>query len=200
MITRVRAALDALDHLVGGLGTAVLAIAALLWLLATAALCLVGVGVFLVPAALRGLRVVADRERARLSRWGHEVFSPDPVPAQLRAAVRDPAVRRELGWVVCHAGLGSFLGFVTLMLPLDVVHDLSFPVWWTLVPNEVDSPAVTLFRVHDWPGALVVGLMGLGALVVTVALLPGMAWLQAWSAFRLLSPGRGTDLALLAAQ
>jgi hypothetical protein len=109
-IARARAALDALDHLVGGLGTAVLAVAALLWLLVTAALFLVGVGVFITPTALRGVRIVANRERTRLSRWGRKILEPEQVPAQLRAAVRDSAVRRELCWVVCHASLGLFLG------------------------------------------------------------------------------------------
>jgi hypothetical protein len=65
---RARAGLDALDHLVGGLATAVLAVISLLVLIATAAACLVGVGLVVAPGALRLLRVVADRERARLSR------------------------------------------------------------------------------------------------------------------------------------
>lgn len=56
---RGRAALDALDHLVGGLGTSVLAVATLVWLLGTALLCLVGVGLFVAPAALRSLAGVS---------------------------------------------------------------------------------------------------------------------------------------------
>jgi signal transduction histidine kinase len=194
--TRARAALDALDHLVGGLGTAVLAVAMLLWLLGTALLCLVGAGLFMAPAGLRMLRVVADRERARLSRRGPEIIGPGPVPARLRAALRDSAVRQELCWVVCHATLGLFLGLVALTLPLDVIHDMSFPLWWELVPEQAASPSLGFWTVHDWPGALVVCLMGVAAIGVTVAFMPGMAWLQAWPGARLLPPDRGTDLAL----
>jgi len=47
----------------------VLALVALLMVIGTALTCLVGVGLLLVPAALRGLRAITDRERARLSRW-----------------------------------------------------------------------------------------------------------------------------------
>lgn len=200
VVARARAALDALDHLVGGLGTAVLAVAALLWLLVTAALWLVGVGVFLTPTALRGVRVVANRERTRLSRWGRKVLEPEPVPAQLRAAMRDSAVRRELCWVVCHASLGLFLGLVSLTLPVDVVHDTSFPLWWKLVSAASATPAQGFWTVHDWPGAFLVCLLGLGTGVITIAVMPGMARLQAWPGFRLLSPDRGTDLALRVAQ
>jgi signal transduction histidine kinase len=197
---RARAVFDALDHLVGGLGTAVLAVAVLLWLLVVAALSVVGVGVFLAPSALRGLRVVADRERARLSRWGKEVLPPEPVPTRLPAALRDPAVRRELVWVACHPALGFLLGVFALLLALDVVHDVSFPAWWTLVPSQVDSPAVTVFSVHDWLGALAVFLLGVAATIVSTVLLPAMARLQAWPGFGLLSPAQGTDLALRVVQ
>ncbi len=62
---RARAALDALEHLVGGLGTALLALLATLWLALTAAACLLGVGLWLLPSALHAVRAVADRERGR---------------------------------------------------------------------------------------------------------------------------------------
>lgn len=67
---RFRAAVDALEHLVGGLGTAVLALGALFGAVVVAAACVGGVGLLLVPGMLRAVRSVADRERARLSRWG----------------------------------------------------------------------------------------------------------------------------------
>ncbi|QUQ68353.1 sensor histidine kinase [Kutzneria sp. CA-103260] len=200
MVARTRAALDALEHLAGGLGTALLAVAALAWLLGTAALCLVGVGVVLLPTALRLVRAVADRERARLSRWGREIVSPEPLPARPRAALADPAVRREIGWLVGHATLGFLLGATALTIPITTLHDISFPLWWQLVSPEADTVAQGFFRATDWPGAVVVCLIGLAELVVGVLLLPPMAWLQAWPGIRLLSPDRGTDLALRVAQ
>ncbi|HEX3792336.1 MAG TPA: sensor domain-containing protein [Pseudonocardiaceae bacterium] len=200
VVGRARITLDALDHVVGGLGSVVLAIAALLWLVMTAALCLVGIGVFMLPTALRGVRLVANRERTRLSRWGRKVLEPEPVPAGLPAAVRDSAVRRELCWLVCHASFGLFLALVALSLPIDVIHDTTFPVWWRLVSAASDTPAQRLWTVHDWPGAFLVCLFGLVTGVVTIAIMPTLAWLQAWPGFRLLSADRGTDLALRVAQ
>ena len=100
VVARARAALDALEHLVGGLGTAVLALVALLWLVVTALTCLVGVGLLLVPAALR----VAARRRRPGTRpavpLGAGDHRPGPAPAGLRAAVARP--RRPAG-----AGLGG---------------------------------------------------------------------------------------------
>jgi signal transduction histidine kinase len=50
--------------------------------------------------------------------------------------------------------------------------------------------------VHDLGDALLVTLIGLGWLVVDTALLPAIAWAQAWPGRRLLAPDAGTDLAL----
>ncbi|BFO18747.1 hypothetical protein SHKM778_51350 [Streptomyces sp. KM77-8] len=73
---RARAALDALENLLAGMGTALLALLAALWLALTAVACLAGVGLLLLPSALHATRAVADRERTRLSRWGPELISP----------------------------------------------------------------------------------------------------------------------------
>jgi hypothetical protein len=67
---RAGVARQAIGRLAAGLGTAVLAGSALVLVLVTAAACRTGVGLFLVPTALRTVRVVADRERTRLSRLG----------------------------------------------------------------------------------------------------------------------------------
>ncbi|GGP74838.1 sensor histidine kinase [Saccharothrix coeruleofusca] len=197
---RARTALDGLEHLVGGLGTAILSVVALFLVLVTAVACLVGVGVVLAPTTLRVLRVVADRERARLSRWGPEILGPDPVPPRLREALRDASVRRELGWVAVHSTLGLFLGLAALTLPLNAVRDLSYPLWWKL-EGDVDTTAgLGLWVVHDWTGAFATSLLGLLWLVVSLAVTPGMARLQAWPGRRLLPPDRGADLALRVAE
>ena len=135
LMDRVRVSVDALEHLVGGLGTALLALAALTWVLAVALSCVVGVGVLLMPSAVRVVRAVGDRERARLSRWGTEIISPAPAPAGLRAALRDQAVRREFAWLVGHATFGFAIGLIGLALPLYAVQSLTFPLWFWLVPR-----------------------------------------------------------------
>jgi len=153
-LVRIRAAVDALDHVVGGLGTAVLAATALIAVLATAVLCLVGVGIPLTPATLRAVRSVADRERARLSRWGAEILTPPPVPGTFRACLADRAVRRELGWLVGHSVLGILLGLVALTLPVDTVHDVTLPIWWRFVSSNSATTAQAFYSVADSPRAI----------------------------------------------
>jgi signal transduction histidine kinase len=196
LVARARITLDALEHLVGGLGTAILALVALLWLVAVALACLVGVGLLLAPTALRAMRVIADRERARLSRWGPEVIGPPPAPARLRTAVTDRTSRRELAWSVSHATLGLAIGLVGLVLPLNAARDATFPLWWRLVPPDAAAPSLGFWTVHDQPGAFGVGLLGLGWIAILLGLGPGMARLQAWPGRRLLTPAPGTDLSL----
>jgi signal transduction histidine kinase len=200
LATRARAALDGLESLVGGLGTALLAEAALVWLLGAAVLCLIGVGVLLLPSALRLVRAVADRERGRLTRRGTEIIGPPPLPTSTRAALADPTVRREIGWLVTHATLGFVLSGIAVSLPVDALHDASFPLWWQLVPPSADTPAQGFFTATDWRGAILVCLIGIAALLITLVLLQPMAWLQAWVGIRLLSPDHGTDLALRVTQ
>jgi signal transduction histidine kinase len=192
--------LDSLEHLVGGLGTAVLALVAFCTVSIAAALCLAGVGIVLLPVALRVSRAVADRERARLSRWGPEILGPRPVPERLRDIVRDRAVRREVLWSVVHATFGLGLGAVGLSLPVKALQDGSFPLWWPLLPPGVAGDSLGLVYVETLPGALAVSPLGVAWIALAMVAMPGMARLQAWPARRLLTPDPGTDLALRVAQ
>ncbi|WP_182113574.1 MULTISPECIES: sensor histidine kinase [unclassified Actinotalea] len=197
---RVARTLDALEDLVGGLATGVLAFLALLWLAATAVLCLVGVGVVLAPSALRGVRAVADRERARLSLTGDALVGPGAVPAGLRAALADRDVRREIAWVALHATVGLGLGLVGITIPFSAVRDVTFPLWWRAVEAEAANGTMTYLRVHDDGDALLVALMGLAWVVAAFVLLPVLARIQAWPGRRLLPAGPGADLALRVVQ
>ncbi|HEY0535776.1 MAG TPA: sensor histidine kinase [Actinoplanes sp.] len=197
---RVRVSVDALEHLVGGLGTAVLALGVLLWTLVVMVASPAGVGVPLAHPALRGLRSVADRERGRLTRWGPAVPSPGPVPLGLRAAVKDPFVRRELAWLPLHGLLGFFLGTLGLALPMYAVQDLTFPLWYRLVDPDQGGPGLALWRIGGLFDALMVGVLGVGWLVVAVAGGPLLARLQAAPGRRLLSPPPGIDLSLRVAE
>lgn len=198
---RVRVSVDALEHLVGGLATALLALAGLIYVLAVTLACVTGVGVLLVPSALHVMRGVADRERARLSRWGPEIIDPGPMPAVLREALRDAAVRREFGWLAMHATGGFVIGLAGLGLPLYAVQSVTFPLWYRLLPPESRTgPGVALWRIEGLVDALAIGLMGIGWLAVVLVLGPGMARLQSWPGRRLLAPSAGTDLSLRVAQ
>ncbi|GAA5076854.1 signal transduction histidine kinase [Thermocatellispora tengchongensis] len=199
---RGRATLDALEHLVGGMSTGVLALVVLMAVAVTALACLVGVGVKMGPAVLRGLRAVADRERDRLSRWGtEEIIAPPPPPAGLRAALADPTVRRELAWVVAHGSAGLLLGLVALTLPVHAVQDATFALWWWLLPpEEAATAAYGLWEVRDTPSALAVAALAPIDVALTLLLAPRMARLQAWFGRRLLRPGPDVDLSLRVAQ
>jgi signal transduction histidine kinase len=219
LLARVRASVDALEHLVGGLGTAILALAALIWVVVVALACVGGVGLVLAPTLPRVVRAVANRERARLSRWGPpgtqpepffgagehgqrgtEIIEPEPLPAGLRAALADSAVRREFGWLGAHATFGFVMGLMGMALPLYAVQDATFPLWWWLVPAGSGGPGLVFWPVRDLVDALGVGLLGVGWLAATVGLGPGMARLQAWTGRRLLAPSADTDLSLRVAQ
>jgi signal transduction histidine kinase len=197
---QVHVSVDALEHLVGGLGTALLSLAGLLYVVSVTLACAVGVGLLLVPSALAVVRAIADRERARLTRWGPEVIGPGPVPADLRVAVRDTALRRELGWLAVHATGGFAIGLIGLAMPLYAVQSLTFPLWYWLLPPDSTGPGLMNWRIDGLADALAVGLTGVGWLAVVVSLGPGMARLQAWPGRRLLAPSVDTDLSLRVAQ
>ncbi|MGV9210271.1 sensor histidine kinase [Micromonospora sp. RB23] len=193
---RFRASVDALEHLVGGLGTALLALGALLWAMVVALICLTGLGRRLVPGALQAVRSVADRERARLSRWGTPIPAPGPVQEGLREAARDPFVRREVGWITLHSVIGLLSGLVGLALPLNAVQDITFPLWYRLVSPEDGAPGIVWWRVDGLSEALLVGLLGVGWLVAAIGLGPALARVQAWPGRLLLPPPPGIDLSL----
>ncbi|MGY1885214.1 sensor histidine kinase [Blastococcus sp. SYSU DS0753] len=190
-----RDTLTALEQLGGGLGTSLLALVVLLWVLVVALTCLVGIGVLLVPGALRLVHALADRERARLARWGPDVLGPAAAPR----SPFDPAARRELAWLAGAATVGLVWTLVGVGLPVYAVRDLTFPLWWPLLPpGEASRP--WWWSVDTWTGAAAVALLGLGWAALAVGATPGMARLHARAARRLLSPPPGTDLSLRVAE
>ncbi len=197
---RFRVAVAALEHLVGGLGTAVLALGTLLGTLVVAAACVGGVGLLLVPGLLQAVRSVADRERARLSRWGTPIPAPGPVPAGVRAALRDPVVRRELRWVAVHGTLGFGAGLLALVLPIYAVQDITFPLWYRLVPPEAGAPGIGWWHIDGLGDALAVAVLGVGWLLLAVSTGPALARIQARPGRRLLPPPPGFDLSLRVAE
>ncbi|WP_432827652.1 sensor histidine kinase [Dactylosporangium sp. CA-092794] len=197
---RTRAALDAFERLVRGLGTALLALIVTVTAAVTALACLVGVGLILVPFVVRLLRVVADQERERLSRTGPELLGHQPAPVRLRAITADRAVRRELRWAALHGTLGLLAGLLALALPLNVLRDGSFALWWRLVPPEGATPSFGYPVVHDQAGASLVSLLGVVWLALVVFGLPALARLQEAPGRRLLAPDPGADLVLRVAE
>ncbi|WP_432562484.1 sensor histidine kinase [Kineococcus sp. SYSU DK003] len=190
--------LTAFRRLGAGLGTALPAVGLLCWLVVVFALCAVGIGFWLLSPALRSLRRLADRERARTGA-GAGALSAGPVPRGRRAALADPVVGQELRWLPVHATIGSLVGLVGVLLPVYAVRDTTFPLWWRLVPDGQD-PSPWWWAVQSWPDAFAVTLLGLGWAVLSLTVLPALAAVQAGIGRRLLRPPADADLSLRVAQ
>lgn len=195
----VRRAGSALEQLLGGFGTAVLALGLLLWAVFVGALCLVGIGVPLAPPALRAVHALADRERRRLGRWGAQVPTPGGRPDRLRAAVADRTTRRELAWLARHGVLGSLLGFLAVLVPFSAVRDLTFPLWWWALPDGYATSSLGFWVVRSWAGVPAVFVLGALWAAATVVLTPVLARRQSRVARSLLAPQDG-DLSLRVAE
>ncbi|MFF6995870.1 sensor histidine kinase [Streptomyces sp. NPDC008313] len=199
-VDAVRAARAALRQLVGGFGTALLALAVIVLLVATAAACLVGIGLLVAPAALRVLHALAGRERARLGRHGLDVVPPQPPPTRLRAALADATTGREMCWVSVHATFGLVLGLLGVLLPLAAVRDTAFPLLWPFAPKGATSTSLGIGTADSWAQACVVSLLGLGWIAIILGLGPALARLQSRPGLTLLSAGPDTDLSLRVAE
>lgn len=185
------ATLRALEQLIGGFGTALLGLGLLAWSL---------LAVLVLPGpTLRGLHALADRERARLGRWGSPTPAYDGRPEDLRGARRDPVTRGEVAWLLRHATLGNVLGFVAVLAPFSAARDLTFPLWWWTLPDGWAGPSLGFWVVREWSGVPAVVTMGAAWLALTVALGPPAARRQLRVATRLLSPA-GHDLSLRVAE
>ena len=190
----VRLAATSLKQLASGFGTAVLALALVALLASSWILCVVGIGFFVLPYCLRGIRPLADLERTRLGRQGEPIASPAaPVPSP-RDHLVDPAARRELGWVLLRGTVDLVLCAVGFALPIAAVGALSFPFWWSLLPGDtipVWADGVS-WAVGGHPRALGVTAFGCALVVVTLLVAPGLAWLQTLAGRLLLpSPDNG---------
>ncbi|WP_210651888.1 sensor histidine kinase [Nocardioides sp. SYSU D00065] len=177
----------ALEQLLGGFGTALLALGLLIWALV--------VGVLTARPTLQALHALADRERARLGRWGLEVPVPPRRAAGLREAWRDPATRAEAAWLARHGVGGTVVGFLAVLAPLSAVQDLTFPLWWWTLPDGWASPSPALWVVRDWSGVPAVVLLGAAWAAATVVLGPVLARRQLRLGRRLLGRSDG-DLEL----
>jgi signal transduction histidine kinase len=159
----------ALRLVLGGLGTSVPALAALL----------------LSPFSSRLVHRMADRERARLG-----IIRLPPLPGS----------RRELGWAALHGTAGLVVGLVGLSLPVYAVQYVTFPLWYRLLDPSVGGPGFVTWGIDGLGDALGVFLIGVLFAVAALALLPGIAELQAFPGRRLLAPAADADLSLRVAE
>ncbi|ONI92444.1 histidine kinase [Saccharothrix sp. ALI-22-I] len=196
MRTAIRRSADATAVLLSGLPTA---LPALIGLLAVPVLVLV---LPFAPEVIRPLRSLAGMERSRVGRvLGHDI--PEPYLRldgdrwqRFRTVVRDPATRRDLGWLFAHGAGGTFLGVTAVALWPAIVFSLTTPLYWWLFPPATMTAA--LVELRTWPQALTLPFVQ--AVLYSAALyrlVPVIARGQTRLAQSLLGP---TDRALLAQQ
>ncbi|MGH1563315.1 sensor domain-containing protein [Mumia sp. DW29H23] len=191
VIVRVRRAVTSTGYALYGAGIGLVALFTIPALLLIGVLWFLRVGQPLVRPTRQSVRWVADLERRRLRRLGHDVVDPHVLGA---GAEDDAVTRRELGWLVVHGTLGLILGAAVLQLVLITVHDLTYPLWWEHVgAGEQLLLNGTLPARNDEQALLgpVIGVIAFGLWFVAAPAL--LAW-QCRPGLQLLGPRPGADL------
>jgi putative sensor protein len=142
-------------------------------LIYSAVLCLIGLGLLVLPTELRLLRQLADGERRRVGRWVAVAAPAGPhVRRTLAAMLGEPATMRDLRWVPGMLFAGLVLGIVgveAFLLPLAAFADIG--LWW-LFPADDPIRFVANLPIDSWTSAVVVG-----APKLLVSVLFGPQWI-----------------------
>jgi signal transduction histidine kinase len=190
---------DATFYLVGGLRTALPAIAGLCLLPLAAFLTVVLIGIPWLPEIMRPVRAMANAERRRASRaLGREIPTPYTPPGgtsffQGMLVLRSSATWRDLAWMILHGLPGLLLAVLSVALWPSTLFSLSLPLWWWAAPEGSQSAYVVL---DSWPKALTMPFVQAGTYVLILWLVvPLFARWQARLAEVLLRPANRTSLA-----
>ncbi|MFE9552549.1 sensor domain-containing protein [Streptomyces sp. NPDC006703] len=125
----------------------------------SAVLCLVGVGLLVLPLELRLLRRLADTERGRLGRWAATSTAPAG-PHQRRrlmAVLSDPATGRDLRWAFGMMVTGTVFGLIGATLFLFPAAVLVLACLWWLFPADEPIRLILNAPIDSWASALYVG-------------------------------------------
>jgi signal transduction histidine kinase len=187
--TRLRECWSAIRYLVVGAGTGLLSMLALAGLFAVLLLCPLGIGIPALAPAIRLARlpVGVDRRQAAC-----HLGEPIPEPYRDGSPLKDPATRRDLGWLAIQAATGSFLGALAFGLPLGALQQVVTAFVWPAVPGGIEASLGLV--VNSWPMAALTVLTGV-AMAALSLLLPRVARWKARIAQRLLAPAPGVVLA-----
>ncbi|MFG1926524.1 sensor histidine kinase [Cryptosporangium sp. NPDC048952] len=192
--------LTGLEQLIGGFGTAVVALLLLMVIVVTAVASLAGVGLLAVPVVARTVRSLANRERHRLARYDVDLPELDPPTRGVRGALADLSLRRELGWIAVHATLGFLIGLIGVLLPLFALRDLTFFLWWWIGPETPSTTSIGIGHVDSPFEALWATLLGVGWVALIIGVVPNIARVQSWPARKLLVPDPSVDLSMRVAE
>ncbi|MRH86094.1 sensor histidine kinase [Nocardia sp. SYP-A9097] len=181
-----------------GAVSSLISVFAVVGLVLVGAGCLVGVGIPVMPEAVRVVRQVVNFDRRRAGGFlGEEIPRPyQPMVGDWReqwgTLVRDPANRRDLGWLVWNAVTGIIVGVMAVVLPVAGLAQVVRPWSWRMVrPGSIDGLG---FVVDSWGLALVSSLAGLPLLWLALQVPVVARWQARW-ATQLLGP---TEDAMLA--
>lgn len=182
-----------------GAGFGFLALYTIPLLLLAGFLSLLGLGRLLVHPMMQWVRTLAGLERRRLQRLGHEIASPyagpdAEAPRSLREVKADPSARRDLVWLLLHGTWGLILGAILIQMPFIAVRDVTYPLWWPVVPEAEQQILNGLLRADDH-GTAVLGLAtGIAVFVLWLLFGPKLLDLQARHGVHFLGPDPDADL------
>jgi signal transduction histidine kinase len=160
-------------------------------LMFSAALSLIGVGLFLLPPELWFLGKLADVERARAGRrLSRAIPGHGPRARKLRELITEPGTTRDVRWMVVRLFVGAMLGLLGVGLVLAPIIGLVSIATWPLVQTQ--ALGVTI---DSWASALTVGLAQFVLFVfLSLWLSPKLADGDARLSVRLLEPSEREKL------
>ncbi|WP_220140241.1 sensor histidine kinase [Kitasatospora acidiphila] len=128
-------------------------------LMYSAVLCLVGLGLLILPLELRLLRRLADGERDRLGRWAAASTPPAGPQARRRlmAVLSDPATGRDLRWAAVMTVAGTALGLIGAALFLFPAAVLVLVGLWWLFPADDPIRLILNVPIDSWGSAVYAG-------------------------------------------
>ncbi|WP_158888579.1 sensor histidine kinase [Amycolatopsis anabasis] len=193
---RLAGARDAAGYCLASFGTGLACMLALPVLLYSAVLCLVGVGLVLLPPELRLLGRIADAERRLSGRWlGRTIPLPPRRARRLRELLAAPATARDLRWVPVNMIIGPVLGLIGVTLALLPLGALAAVLAWWAFP--ADAPIQVMgVPVDSWASAAYAGIpMVLVTAALALVLPRWLASASAWVNAALLAPSAKEELA-----
>ncbi|MGK4580737.1 sensor histidine kinase [Kitasatospora sp. HPMI-4] len=164
----------------------------------SAVLCLVGVGLLILPHELRLLRRLADGERDRLGRWAATSTAPAGPHARRRlmAVLSDPATGRDLRWAPAMMVAGTLLGLIGAALFLFPAAVLVLVGLWWLFPTDDPVRLIGNIPIDSWGSAVYAGVpQFLLSVLLTLFGPPLLARLAASVSRWLLAPSAAAILA-----
>jgi signal transduction histidine kinase len=107
---------------------------------------------------------------------------------RVRVVASDPQTWKDYAWLLLVSVIGFAFGLAALVLWAVAVTLVSVPFWWW-IPGVDSSPDSGSWTVGSWPLALLAGLVGLVAVILTAWICAALARGQALLARVLLAPG-----------